>query len=64
MTILTNNRSKTTYTCPKCDTQKVGRAHRFGRLDGFISLLNIYPYRCRQCPCKVRFYRFGRNSEN
>jgi hypothetical protein len=46
--------------CPKCQTQKVCRAHRNNKLDEILSVLNIYPYRCRQFPCKSRFYLFGR----
>ena len=51
----------TTHKCPKCGTYKIGRAHRADRLDLVLSAVNVYPYRCRQFPCKKRFYRFGRS---
>jgi hypothetical protein len=60
MTLLTDGLFRTTQQCPKCGSQEVCRSHRNGRLDRFLSLVNIYPYRCRQLACNVRFYLFGR----
>ncbi len=62
MKVLTKSLNKAIRKCPKCQTKKVCRAHRFSRLDRVLSLINIYPYRCRQYPCKHRFYLFGRNA--
>lgn len=62
MSIFTKSLTKDVRVCPKCDSQKVGRAHRVGSLDRLLSIFNIYPYRCRQFPCKFRFYQRGRNA--
>jgi hypothetical protein len=62
MSIFTKNLTKDIRKCPKCDAHKVGRAHRFNKLDRLLSIVNVYPYRCRQFPCKFRFYLLGRNA--
>jgi hypothetical protein len=50
--------------CPKCGTNDIRRTNRnSGPKDRFLSWLNIYPYRCRECPSKTRFYRFGRRCD-
>jgi predicted RNA-binding Zn-ribbon protein involved in translation (DUF1610 family) len=54
------NRATTTHKCPKCGTNKVRRANRHGAIDRFFAYINIYPYRCRECPTRNRFYNFGR----
>jgi predicted RNA-binding Zn-ribbon protein involved in translation (DUF1610 family) len=54
------NRAMTTHKCPECGTNKVRRANRCGTLDRVLSYLNIYPYRCRECLSRKRFYSFGR----
>lgn len=54
------NRDITTHKCPECGTHKVRRANRKGTLDRVFSALNIYPYRCWECPLQNRFYSFGR----
>jgi hypothetical protein len=56
------DRSELTQKCPKCDSDRVGRAHRIGLLDRVLSLVNVYPYRCRKYSCKNRFHSFGRYS--
>jgi predicted RNA-binding Zn-ribbon protein involved in translation (DUF1610 family) len=58
--LVPENRDLTTHKCPECGTQKVRRANRYGRLDSVLSYINIYPYRCRECPAQTRFYNFGR----
>jgi hypothetical protein len=62
MNIITKNSTTNIRVCPKCDGQKVCRAQRVSSLDRLLSLANIYPYRCRQFPCKSRFYQRGRNA--
>ena len=62
MNILTKNSTTGIRVCPKCDSQKVCRAHRANTLDRVLSIVNIYTYRCRQFPCKSRFYQRGRNA--
>jgi hypothetical protein len=62
MSIITKNPTKDIRKCPKCDAQKVCRVHRVTTLDQLLSMVNIYPYRCRQFPCKSRFYQIGRNA--
>ena len=59
--MLLNAHSKTTLKCPKCGTDRICRAHRIGGWDKLISLVNLYPYRCRQHHCKLRFHRLGRS---
>ena len=61
MTILATDRSATTHKCPRCGNLQVSRAHRANSWDRVLSLVNIYPYRCRQHHCKTRFHRFGRS---
>ncbi|AFY91347.1 hypothetical protein Cha6605_0039 [Chamaesiphon minutus PCC 6605] len=61
MKMVINNLSASAQKCPKCGTDRVGRAHR-NKFDRLLSLINIYPYRCRQLACKSRFYRFGRST--
>jgi hypothetical protein len=59
--MLTNDRSAIAeHKCPKCDSHRVRRANRRGRLDAVIALANFYPYRCHERGCKFRFYNFGR----
>ncbi|WP_373538820.1 hypothetical protein [Chamaesiphon sp.] len=61
MTMLTKDRPPITHECPRCSHSQVCRAHRVGGWDRVLSMLNIYPYRCRQYFCKNRFYRFGKS---
>jgi hypothetical protein len=49
-----------THKCPSCGGNKVRRTTRIGGLDQILSLVNVYPYRCRQCPPPNRFHKFGR----
>ncbi len=59
--MLLNDQSVTTHKCPECNHHNVRRANRNGKLDQIRSLINLYPYRCRECPPKKnRFYNFGR----
>jgi ssDNA-binding Zn-finger/Zn-ribbon topoisomerase 1 len=61
VTMLANDRSVTTHKCPECDSHKTRRANRNGKVDSILSFINVYPYRCRECPTKNnRFYNFGR----
>jgi hypothetical protein len=61
-TIMRRNedRAMTTHKCPECGTHKVCRASRHGTLERVLAIVNVYPYRCRQCPSRKRFYNFGR----
>ena len=45
--------------CPECGNAKISRSRREG-VDRIISLINIYPYRCRTHTCQAHFYRFGK----
>ncbi|WP_309738742.1 MULTISPECIES: hypothetical protein [unclassified Chamaesiphon] len=59
--MLLNFWSESIPKCPKCGTDRIGRAHRIGGWDRLYSLANVYPYRCRQTQCKQRFRRIGRS---
>jgi predicted RNA-binding Zn-ribbon protein involved in translation (DUF1610 family) len=58
--MLLNNRAVSTHKCPVCGSYQVRRAHRAGGLERIISLVNLYPYHCLQCPSDTRFHRFGK----
>ncbi len=62
MSIIAKSSTKDIRVCPKCDSEKVCRAHRVDSLDRVLAIVNIYPYRCRQFSCKSRFYQRGRNA--
>jgi hypothetical protein len=59
MNILIKSSTTGIRVCPKCDGQKVCRAHSVNTLDRLLSMVNIYPYRYRQFPCKSRFCQRG-----
>ena len=46
--------------CPECGTDRICRDRRSDGFERVLSLLNVYPYYCLQCPTNVRFYRTGR----
>jgi hypothetical protein len=62
MKLSTKDLNKVVRKCPKCDTSEICRAHRVDRWDRVLSLVNVYPYRCRKYYCKNRFHLFGRNA--
>jgi predicted RNA-binding Zn-ribbon protein involved in translation (DUF1610 family) len=47
--------------CPKCGSEELDRSQRVDFEDRLLSMVNIYPYRCRQHTCKHRFTAVGRN---
>jgi predicted RNA-binding Zn-ribbon protein involved in translation (DUF1610 family) len=47
--------------CPQCGSVELDRSQRVDFEDRLLSMVNIYPYRCRQHTCKHRFQSFGRN---
>jgi hypothetical protein len=55
-----NRDNISTHKCPECGTHKVRRSNRYGMLDRVLSVVNVYPYRCCECPSQKRFYSFGR----
>lgn len=54
------DRATTHRKCPKCGSDRVHRASRYSRLDQVLAWVNFYPYRCRQCSSRKRFYSYGR----
>src|SRR5262245_30265817 len=35
--------------CPWCESPHVRRSHRRNRLERYVSLLRLYPFRCERC---------------
>ncbi len=47
--------------CPKCHAQDYRRTQRQGFLEALLSLLKVYPFRCKNHLCNLRFFKFGRS---
>jgi len=45
--------------CPKCKTDHAHRSHRRGPLELVVSLVAIYPYRCRDCGLRFLKFRYA-----
>jgi hypothetical protein len=52
--------------CPACGSTLVRRSHRIGLAEEMLSLVYVYPFRCRLCTHRffslqwgVRYYRRG-----
>ncbi|WP_373538459.1 hypothetical protein [Chamaesiphon sp.] len=59
--MISNAKAQVERKCPKCGSADIARSQRVDLEDRLFSLINRYPYRCQQQPCKHRFYAFGRN---
>ena len=40
--------------CPQCGASQVRRSHRRGELDGLLSYVGWYPFRCETCQRRFR----------
>jgi ssDNA-binding Zn-finger/Zn-ribbon topoisomerase 1 len=61
--VLKDRVAPTALKCPRCGTHNIRRTNRHrGWIDRLLTWINIYPYRCLDCPDRKRFYRFGRNN--
>jgi hypothetical protein len=46
--------------CPNCHAKDYRRTQRKGLLEGLLTILQLYPFRCRNYQCNNRFFKFGR----
>ena len=46
-------------SCPACDDTLVYRVTRKGRLEPCLSLLFIYPFRCKACSHRFRAFKWS-----
>ena len=52
---VTDDRSPTQFSCPKCGSSDVRRSQSEGALAAFLRMFGRWPFRCRSC--RARFYR-------
>ncbi len=45
--------------CPKCSREFVKRVSRQGKLERFLSVFYVYPFRCQLCGYRFRFLQWG-----
>jgi ssDNA-binding Zn-finger/Zn-ribbon topoisomerase 1 len=57
----TKAQSQVDRKCPKCGSIDLNRSQRVDFEERLLSMINIYPYRCRQHTCQHRFQSFGRH---
>jgi hypothetical protein len=46
--------------CPNCHSTDYRRTQRQGFLERLLALFRVYPFRCRNYLCNLRFFKFGR----
>ena len=45
--------------CPQCGKDFVRRSHRQGKIEQFLSLVYVYPFRCQLCTHRFRSLQWG-----
>jgi hypothetical protein len=44
-------------SCPMCQHQQVFRIRRRGLIEWLLSIIHVYPFRCRACRARFRHHR-------
>jgi len=46
-------------SCPNCNAEMAYRVGRKGRPDAWLSLVFVFPFRCKLCSCRFRALKWG-----